>query len=61
MAVTSGAGVLKTERSDVASTYTERTVTELPVLNRRFANFQLMTLGVVSFPTSLTSASAENP
>lgn len=59
--VTSEAGILKTERSDVASTYTEKTVTELPVLNRRFTNFQLMTPGVVSFPTSLTAASAENP
>jgi len=59
--VMSDAGVLKTERSDVASTYTERTVTELPVLNRRFTNFQLMTPGVVSFPTSVSAASAENP
>ena len=59
--VTSEAGILKTERSDVATTYTERTVTELPVLNRRFTNFQLMTPGVVSFPTSVTAASAENP
>ncbi len=59
--VSSDAGVLKTERSDVASTYTERTVTDLPVLNRRFTNFQLMTPGVVAFPTSVTAASAENP
>lgn len=59
--VTAMAGILKTERSDVASTYTTRTVNELPVLNRRFTNFQLMTPGVVSFPTSLTAASAENP
>ena len=59
--VSSDAGVLKTERSDVASTYTERTVTELPVLNRRFTNFQLMTPGVVAFPSSVTAASAENP
>src|SRR3954454_7632759 len=59
--VTSEAGILKTERSDVASTYTSRTVTELPILNRRFTNFQLMTPGVVSFPSSLTAASAENP
>ena len=59
--VVAEAGILKTERSDVASTYTARTVTELPVLNRRFTNFQLMTPGVVAFPTSLTAASAENP
>ena len=59
--VMSEAGILKTERSDVAATYSQRTVTELPVLNRRFTNFQLMTPGVVAFPTSVTAASAENP
>ena len=59
--VTAEAGILKTERSDVATTYSDKTITELPVLNRRFTNFQLMTPGVVSFPTSLTAASAENP
>ncbi len=59
--VSAETGILKTERSDVASTYSSRTLTELPVLNRRFTNFQLMTPGVVSFPTSLTAASAENP
>ncbi|HYZ86720.1 MAG TPA: TonB-dependent receptor, partial [Bryobacteraceae bacterium] len=59
--VTAEATVLKTERSDVATTWSEKTVTNLPVLNRRFTNFQLMTPGVVSFPTSQTAASAENP
>src|SRR6185295_2050435 len=59
--VSAEVGILKTERSDVATTYTDRVITNLPVLNRRFTNFQLMTPGVVSFPTSLTAASAENP
>jgi hypothetical protein len=59
--VSAEAGLLKTERSDVATTYSDKVITELPVLNRRFTNFQLMTPGVVSFPTSLTAASAENP
>src|SRR5688572_22278575 len=59
--VTAEASLLKTERSEVASTYSSKTITELPVLNRRFTNFQLMTPGVVAFPTSLTAASAENP
>ena len=54
-------GILKTERSDVATTYTDRVITNLPILNRRFTNIQLMTPGVVAFPTSLTAASAENP
>ncbi len=59
--VTSEAGILKTERSDVATTYAAKTMTELPVLGRRFTNFQLMTPGVVAFPASRTAASAENP
>jgi hypothetical protein len=59
--VSAEVGILKTERSDVATTYTDRVITNLPILNRRFTNFQLMTPGVVSFPTSLTAASAENP
>ncbi|MBI3469803.1 MAG: TonB-dependent receptor [Candidatus Solibacter usitatus] len=59
--VSAEASLLKTERSDVASTYSEKTITNLPVLNRRFTNFQLMTPGVVSWPTSMTAASAENP
>ena len=59
--VSAEVGILKTERSDVATTYIDRIITNLPILNRRFTNFQLMTPGVVSFPTSLTAASAENP
>ena len=59
--VSAEAGILKTERSDVATTYSDRVITNLPILNRRFTNFQLMTPGVVAFPTSLTAASAENP
>ncbi|HYO83397.1 MAG TPA: carboxypeptidase-like regulatory domain-containing protein, partial [Bryobacteraceae bacterium] len=59
--VTAEASVLKTERSDVATTWSEKTVTNIPTLNRRFTNFQLMTPGVVAWPTSMTAASAENP
>jgi hypothetical protein len=61
MEVSSEAGILKTERSDVSTTWSEKTVTNLPILSRRFTNLQLMTPGVVSFPTSMTAASAENP
>ncbi len=61
MEVSSEAGILKTERSDVSTMWSEKTVTNLPILSRRFTNLQLMTPGVVSFPTSLTAASAENP
>jgi hypothetical protein len=41
--VTSEAVLLKTERSDVAITYNQRAVNELPMLNRRFSNFQFIT------------------
>ena len=59
--VSSDASLLKTERSDVASTWSARTVESLPILGRRFTTFQLLTPGVVAQPTSLTAASAENP
>jgi len=59
--VTSEASLLKTERSDVALTFSSRTVDSLPILGRRFTTFQLLTPGVVAQPTSLTAASAENP
>jgi hypothetical protein len=59
--VTTTAPMLKTERSDVATTYDEKQVEELPMLSRRFTNFQLMTPGVSLWPVSLTAAQPENP
>jgi hypothetical protein len=59
--VSAEASILKTERTDVATTFNEKIVTDLPVLNRRFTNFQLMTPGVLNRPSSPTAASAENP
>ena len=59
--VTTEGSVLKTERSDVSTTWSDKTITNIPVFNRKFSNFQLMTPGVVSFPTSATAASSENP
>ena len=59
--VTSEAAMLKTERSDVATTYSQKQVAELPVLNRRFTKLQLMTPGVSLWPVSLTAAQPENP
>ena len=53
--------LLKTERSDVATTYNQKAVQELPMLNRRFTNFQLITPGVSLWPTSLVAAQPENP
>ena len=59
--VTAEASLLKTERSDVSTTYNQKAVAELPMLSRRFTNFQLMTPGVSLWPVSLTAASPENP
>jgi hypothetical protein len=59
--VTSQAPMLKTERSDVSTTYDQKQVSQLPILNRRFTNFQLMTPGVSLWPVSLTAAQPENP
>jgi hypothetical protein len=59
--VSAEASLLKTERSDVSTTYSQKAVQELPMLNRRFTNFQLTTPGVSLWPVSLTAASPENP
>jgi hypothetical protein len=59
--VTSEAAMLKTERSDVATTYSQKQVAEIPVLNRRFTTLQLMTPGVSLWPVSMTAAQPENP
>jgi outer membrane receptor protein involved in Fe transport len=57
--VTGGAPLLKTERSDVATTFSERTVASLPILNRRFTAFELLTPGVQA--TTSQTASSEDP
>ena len=59
--VTAETALLKTERSDVATTYDQKAVAEIPQLSRRFTNFQLMTPGVSLWPVSLTAAQPENP
>src|SRR5438270_7148884 len=59
--VSAEASLLKTERSDVSTTYSQKAVSELPTLSRRFTNFQLMTPGVSLWPVSLTAAQPENP
>ena len=59
--VAAEASLLKTERSDVSTTYSQKAVAELPMLSRRFTNFQLLTPGVSLWPVSLTAASPENP
>jgi hypothetical protein len=59
--VSAEASLLKTERSDVSTTYNQKAVAELPTLSRRFTNFQLLTPGVSLWPVSLTAAQPENP
>lgn len=51
--------LLKTERADVAVTFTEKTVTNLPLINRRFSQFELLTPGVQA--TTSQTASSEDP
>jgi len=41
--VTGESPLLKAERSDVAITYDQKAVNELPIMNRRFSNFSLLT------------------
>ena len=53
--------VLKTERSDIAITYDQKAVNELPMINRRFSNLSLMTPGVLLQSGSLNSTESENP
>jgi outer membrane receptor protein involved in Fe transport len=57
--VSAGTPLLKTERSDVATTYSEKTVASLPILNRRFTAFELLTPGVQA--TTSQTPSSEDP
>jgi outer membrane receptor protein involved in Fe transport len=57
--VTSAAPELKTDRADVATIFTEKTVKELPIFNRNFTELQLLTPGTQRF--GWTHASSENP
>lgn len=57
--ITAESPLLKTERADVAVTFNERTVTSLPLINRRFTQFELLTPGVQA--TTSQTASSEDP
>ena len=59
--VTGEAAVLKTERSDVAITYDQKVVNEIPIINRRFSNFSLLTPGVMQQSGGPNSTESENP
>ncbi|MBA2301671.1 MAG: carboxypeptidase regulatory-like domain-containing protein, partial [Acidobacteria bacterium] len=57
--ISSGGPLLKTDRADVAVTFSEKTVTNLPIINRRFTQFELLTPGVQA--TTSQTASSEDP
>ncbi|MBS1812489.1 MAG: TonB-dependent receptor [Acidobacteria bacterium] len=57
--ISAEAPLLKTERADVAVTFSEKTVTNLPLINRRFTQFELLTPGVQA--TTSQTASSEDP
>jgi hypothetical protein len=46
MEVAAEVPLLKTERGEVSQSYNERTVSELPIFNRKFTSFELLTPGV---------------
>jgi hypothetical protein len=57
--VTAEAPQLKTDRADIATTFNERYVTELPILNRNFTQFELLSPGTQKL--GWTHASTEDP
>lgn len=57
--VTGEAPQLKTDRADVATLFTEKTVEELPIFNRNFTQMVLLTPGTQQ--QSWSHASSENP
>jgi Carboxypeptidase regulatory-like domain len=57
--ISAEAPLLKTERADVAVTFSEKTVISLPLINRRFSQFELLTPGVQA--TTSQTASSEDP
>src|SRR6266487_2444941 len=58
--VTSEAPQLKTDRSDVAITFNERYVEDLPILNRNFTSFELLSPGTQKL-VGWSHAATENP
>ncbi len=57
--VTAEIPLLKTERTDVATTFSERSVVDLPIFNRNFTQFELLTPGTQRLMWQ--HASSENP
>ncbi|HQR35942.1 MAG TPA: carboxypeptidase-like regulatory domain-containing protein, partial [Blastocatellia bacterium] len=57
--ITAEAPLLKTERADVAITFSEKSLTTLPLLNRRFTSVEIFTPGVTAWPGQ--TAASEDP
>jgi hypothetical protein len=57
--ISAEAPLLKTERSDVAVTFSEKALTTLPLLNRRFTSVEIFTPGVTAWPGQ--TAASEDP
>jgi hypothetical protein len=57
--VTSEVPLLKTEKTDVATTFSERQVADLPIFNRNFTQFELLTPGTQRL--GWQHAASENP
>lgn len=58
--VTAEAPQLKTDRADVAITFNEKAVNELPILNRNFTSFELLSPGTQRL-AGWSHAATENP
>jgi outer membrane receptor protein involved in Fe transport len=57
--VTGGSPLLKTDRADVSTTFHNKEITELPILDRNFTKFVLLTPGTQRL--SWNHATSENP
>ncbi len=57
--VTGGSPLLKTDRADVATTFSQKQLTELPILDRNFTKFILLTPGTQQL--GWQHAASENP
>lgn len=59
--VTADGSLLKTERSDVAITWNQKLVEDLPIIGRRFSSLELMYPGVTQTAGNAISTESENP
>jgi hypothetical protein len=57
--VSGGAPLIQTQNTDVTSLYSQRSVEQLPILNRNFSEFELLTPGAVQLQWQ--HAASENP